>query len=456
MIMRKIWRYCIFILMFLICFFVLIACSQKSSTPQDKDENVVENENKDTEEPNIEPKEIVTIQIAYPFGEESFDNRFGPIDEALEHIEIEYVPYGATLESLENLFASNTLPDIFIGSIEPLQELDVIEPLDDLIEKHNFDLTALEPSLVEYIRAQDPQRRLLGFPDGTSYAATYFNKEIFDLFGVPYLNEDKQYTWYELLDIARQMTGERNGVQYVGIQIGWGSTPTWWEILHPLMQFAVNATDPETGEVLITEREEFYEYFNMMRELYNIPGIYGEHAHNQNLFAQRRAAIAVGANAQLQLFPEEDLDYIREIIEMLTYPVWESRPNTGPFLGTTPMVIANYSEHKDEAFEVFMEYASPEQQIPMIRTLSSATILVDRSVLEQVLIDVETYKGKNREALFKLQPAIYEEQISRWDRFVDYYSALTKLATTDIDVNTVLRELKEETEGKIKDAMEQQ
>ncbi|WP_062110028.1 ABC transporter substrate-binding protein [Bacillus niameyensis] len=442
-------RYGTFFMFLFICLSLMVACTQEGTKPVDK----VENEEPDDTE--VE-QELVTIQIGYPFGEESFNKRFGPIDEALEHIELEHVGFGNSVESLQELFASNTLPDIFFGSIEHFEEVEIIEPLDELAEKHNFDISKLEPSLVEFIRAQDSERRLVGFPDGTSYAATYYNKEIFDLFGVPYLDENKQYTWDELLDIARLMTGERNGVQYVGMQIGWGSTPTWWEILHPLMQFAVNATDPETGEVLLTEKQEFHQYFNMMHELYSISGIYGEHSHDQNLFAQRQAAIGIGANAQLNLFPEEDLEYIKENIGMLTYPVWESQPNIGPFLGTTPIIIANYSEHKDEAFEVLMEYASPEQQIPMIRNLSSATILNDRSVLEQVLIDVETYEGKNREALFKLQPAIYDGHISRWDRYVDYHSALTKLATSDIDVNTVLRELKEETEIKIKEAKEQQ
>src|SRR5690625_5269181 len=50
---------------------------------------------------NVNNKEPVTIQFAIPLGEEFFEGRFGPVNDKLEHINIEHVFYGNTLEALE-------------------------------------------------------------------------------------------------------------------------------------------------------------------------------------------------------------------------------------------------------------------------------------------------------------------------------------------------------------------
>lgn len=51
---------------------------------------------------------------------------------------------------------------------------------------------------------------------------------------------------------------------------------------------------------------------------------------------------------------------------------------------------------------------------------------------------------------FPADPAIGEEtQSGKWDGYVDFNGALDNLAETDMDIHSILRELKEESEAKI-------
>lgn len=150
-----------------------------------------------------------------------------------------------------------------------------------------------------------------------------------------------------------------------------------------------------------------------------------------------------------------DMEFQKDM-DMLPTPAWTDDPNTGPYLGSSPMVITNYSEHIDEAFQVLKEYVSPENQLAMVQNGSSASVLKDPDILEQFAIDNEHYDNKNRAAWFIGDPALYEETQSRWDFQVDINGALKKLAETNIDVNTLMRELEEESNAKIIDAMSQE
>lgn len=122
------------------------------------------------------------------------------------------------------------------------------------------------------------------------------------------------------------------------------------------------------------------------------------------------------------------------------------------------MIISNYSDHKDEAFQVLMEYVSKENQTQIAREMGSGVVLTDQEVLDQFGADIPDYEGKNIEAFFALEPAEYDGQQSLWDRYVNYSDeggALEKLAE-GIDINTILRETAEDAETKILEAQAQQ
>lgn len=424
--------------LFLVCIALIVISLLLSACANHKNVNGEEG----TE--NTEP---VTIQIAMA-SEEVFHDRFDHINESLENIEIEYIPYDSTQEGLEELFAGDVYPDIInqnFHRIGLLYDYDIVEPLEDLMDKHGVDLDHLRPSSVAFIQDLG-HGEMMGIPDGASHNALYYNKEIFDLFGEPYPDPEVPMTWEETFDLAKKLTGERNGVAYLGFQFHSGGG-VGGAAEYILRQYALNLTDPDTGEVLVADDPDIREYFDTMERYFSIPGV-PELDREGNLFPEQRVAMATWNNIALKNMDQQLIDKV----DMAPTPVRPNYPDRGPYLSTYPLVIANYSENKDEAFQVLKAYMEPEHQLPAVRSGSAVSILEDPSVMEEYASEVPAYEGKNRDAWFALEPAIFEEHFSYWNQYVSIGDALAKMRDEGMDVNTVLRELKEESEVKIEDA----
>lgn len=419
-------------------FTLMTSCSTNTDMHSESQENRLENDQQDNKEEHS--SEPVTIKIAIGWDDQIFDSRFGEIDKKLDNINIERIPFDTTWGGLEEIFASGVVPDIVVSihydTIKELLDADLIYPLDDLIANSDFNLEDLNPALVSYARSYDPEGRLIGMPDGVGFKALFYNKEIFDLFGIEY--PTKEITWYEALELAKQMTGERNGQKYTGLVFD--------EPKIPLEQWAVNPVDPDTDEVLLTKEPAFRKYYDLMRQYYSIPGIMDVGVEG-NLFYQGFAAMNAGWSATL-LGDWGDLEGNKGKIEIAPVPTWPELPGVHPYLTTTPMMIMKESKHVNEAFAVLLEYVSEENQPRISRKAGSGSVLQNKDVLSQYGADVPSYVGKNVDAFYEWTPAELERQ-SQWDRLVDY--KIDDFAKSDDDVITFLRKLQEELEVKIKD-----
>lgn len=407
----------------------------ETETPKTDDEGDDEVEVHDPS--NDEP---VTIVIAYQWGEAAFNDRYGPIEEYLGNVNIEFVPSNGTIGLFEEMFAEGTYPDIIVDqNVFALQDLGVIHPLDEMLENSTLDIDMFNQQLLDSLKAYDSEGRIIGLPDGTSNIGLYINREVFDLFGVEHPDPEIPMTWPEVMDIARKMTGELNGTQYVGL----ANMDTF-----TLDQFAPNRTDPDTGEVLINQNDAFRQYFTLVEEYYSIPGMNDDDIR-ANAFPERRAAMQTATQQALNWLSGGES---AETMDLVPYPVWPDMPNTGPLTGTTPMVITNYSENKEAALRVLEAYFEPEILLAQVRAGATAPPIDDLELQKQYAAEVEIYEGKNLDAYHVLQKAQPEERRSRWDGYVDLNSA-TQAIRDGTDVVTALRELEEESTIKIKDAM---
>lgn len=440
-------------LFFLILMISLItACSNESGTESENNNenennitnNLNEKDNKEDDSNNeSQSAEKTKITIAYQWNEASFYERFDPIEELLGNVEIEYVPTNGTKEGFEELFSAGIHPDIFMDqNLFALKELEVIYPLDSLIEKSDFNIDMIDKPLLDWISAYDDEERVIGLPDGTGNVALYYNEEVFDMLGEDYPDPLEPMTWNEVMDLNRRMTTVIDDVQYIGLDLG--IRP------FPLQQFEPNATDPDTGEVLVNEDEAFKRYFELYAEYHSVPGINEETL--ENAFLEKRAGMVIA----------QQVEGLRDYaggepggVELAPIPVWEDRPKIGPYTGTTPMIIAEYSENKELALEILEAYFDPEIILQPTKAAAVAPPLSDPEIYTQFATEHELYQGKNLDAFHVLETASPEERVSRWDDFVDIHSA-EKAIREGEDVVTVLRKLEEESEAKIKEAMSAQ
>lgn len=395
------------------------------------------------------PTEPVTIRVAQTWSDELFESRFGQIMEKHDHLTIEHVPFDNSREGLEELFAHDIDFDIILASdIALIEEYDIIYPLDDLVEKYGYDLDQLNPGLLNYIRSYTSGDELIGFPDGTSYRALFYNKEVFDKFGEQYPDPEVAMTWDETMELAARMTETRDGIDYVGLTFN----PQGTTRAAPLSQLGLNMTDPETGESLLMEEEGFHDYLSLMERFINIPGM-PNNAMESYVFGYKEAAMTIAYNIYLaQDWGDKEF---KKDMDLVPLPVWEDRPNTGHELGTWPLIINKHSENIDSAFQVLVEYVSKDNQLEIARNMGGGPVLVDEEVRSEFGALVPGYEGKNVAAFFAHDPVEMDVR-SRWDKYVNFFGkdGALDMLKDGVDINTILREIGEEAEAKIKEEME--
>ncbi|MFS0613079.1 ABC transporter substrate-binding protein [Lederbergia ruris] len=435
---------------FVLCIFslgmILSACS--GATESGKQQKEKEEKEEIITEVWDEEGEPTTVKVLYPWGEDAFEEQIvKPYKEEIpKNITIECVCEAAQLEPLQEMNAKGIVPDIIFANwgIEPLVELDMLEPVDEFVQKYDVDLEAFDQSVIASYRAMDPdgEGRLIGMPTFVDTLGLFFNKDIFDLFGVSYPDPEKPMTWAEVRDLAAKMTGERNGVQYRGLEMGEGLTS--FEATVPLKEFEMNWTDPETGEVILDESPEAKQYLDYMKQIYSIPGLYdpAKEARETDKFGEKTAAMAISWPGYFRWGlggePEE-----AKMIDVAPIPVWEEG-GVGPRKWAHPYVLNKYSENQDAGFQVMWAISRVDSLDPLKNP---------NSEFSEEHENYPIYEGKNMKAFWSYEGAMPPEQISKWDDYVDLAGSLEKLAEGNMDTNEFLRVLKEESEITIKEAM---
>ncbi|MGV2805514.1 extracellular solute-binding protein, partial [Clostridium perfringens] len=179
-----------------------------------------------------------------------------PIEDKLQaegkNITVHWIQGDSTSEALQELNASVVVPYIIYSSkgIDGLKELDMVEPIDDLMKIYEMDENSINPSVISLLRSYDDKGSMVGVPTFADTITLFYNKEIFDMFGVRYPTD--HMTWDETFELAKKLTGERNGVNYRGLEMGFTNSLTS-EALAPLKEIITNVVDPETDEVLLTK-----------------------------------------------------------------------------------------------------------------------------------------------------------------------------------------------------------
>lgn len=443
-------------LFFVLILSLLVACAddtgnngndENNNNNNDNNNNVV-NENNGNNVDEIEPQEDITLRMMIMVDNEVFNNRFKrQVEDKFPHITLELLEENPTeIDTIQELYSSGEQFDII--TVEPTMahiDIDTIMPIDDLIEKHNFDLSIFRDGMIEDLRAYDPlgEGNLYGLPLEIGLFALYYNKGIFDMFGVDH--PESGMTWNDALDLAKQLTQERDGIQYKGL----GFVP--WSSNVPFRQLSVPGTDPETGEVLFADHENTKMYFDFLDELRSIPGMQVTDADNPDGFdsGNQNIAMWVASITSLQGFVHaESIDF-----DLVTVPHWPDLPNQGPGQVGLSFNITKHSEHPDEAFEVLAYLASPEGQAILSQAGSPPTI-DDESIFDDFAqVTIEDYgKEYNVSAPFTQLLA----PMPPYSKYDDGYMGLmwqktNEFLASDQDPNTFIREMKEEYEGSVED-----
>ncbi|ALS23376.1 MULTISPECIES: ABC transporter substrate-binding protein [Paenibacillus] len=363
----------------------------------------------------------------------------GPIRAKYPNVTIERITPAATTTPEEVL--STHVPDIIFGSVQQrVIRTGAYQDLRELIKKHNFDESRLKPIGYNYIKeiTKGKGDAVLALPFNINQHVMYYNKDIFDKFGVPYPTE-KQLTWDEAVELGTKLTRTENGVHYIGLVVD--------NLTGLAKSLRLPYLDRQTGQAAL-DTPDWLRVFELQKRIFEIPGyITPEGTWNwtrDHFMKDQNIAIRVSWLANM-VGPLEELR--QQGVEFN----WDiaPAPNFSDQLGKTreaqihAIAINSQSQHKDEAFQVIAEILSDEGQ-RIIAKNGRVPAIINPELEKDYGADIPVLQGKTVQNVFVGEPLQehyihpYESEISK--RLLE---AAEDLAVKGLDVNSAIRKATE-------------
>ena len=393
----------------------------------------------------VEKHDPVTVTVGIPnsFLKVEEFNRYitEPVKKKYPWITVQQVTFEKG-SSLTELVSAGKTPDIVIhhnlGGMQEYFDMELTYSLSELIQKHKMDLSKFEPEALDAIKAAAQRDDLVGIPYTRHFPALYYNKDIFDKFGVSYPKDGM--TWDQVYELAKKVTRKEDNVQFRGLE------PNVTE--RPASQLSLPYVDPKTHKALINT-DPWKRVLEFMVKIHQIPGNQQITFHKDanSLFVKDRTLAMLTTNNILfdgNLHLNPDLNW-----DMVSYPTWPEAPGIGFRNDEHLMMITNTSKNKDAAFMVISTVVSDEVQTDLIKQ-GRLSILKDKKIRDAFGANLDFIKGKNMQAIYKTIPAKSftptKYDVTGMNAIND---ALKDVVTNGKDVNTALRQAEEKLNQKI-------
>jgi multiple sugar transport system substrate-binding protein len=391
-----------------------------------------------------EPAEIVFYSTNND-SVEGFDQRLGTsLRKKFPNYTIKYIQ-STKGNSLEELIAAGTRFDIFyqtIGNYEGAVFPNRIEyDMSELIAKHKVDLSRFEPTVMDALK-QTSNGKMYALPVITNNLLLYYNKDLFDKFGVAYPKNGM--TWEETSELSKRMSRTDEGTQYFGFT----HSP-----LHTIRmnQLSIPNADLKTNTPTINQDDRWSKFF---KTLFLDP--VQEAGYTQYL--QTTGKIP-GSNEFTKTKNVAMYVYIQGLMgawgdqvnyDVVSLPVFSDRPGIGSQSYPSYYGITNMAKNKDAAMEVLKYIVSDEYQTELVLR-GDMTVLNDPRVQKQ-LGQGTPYKDKNWQAAYYNKFAPFLPKGTYDAELVTIYGSMgIQLQTGKIDINTGLRQAAEQAQKKIAD-----
>jgi multiple sugar transport system substrate-binding protein len=339
---------------------------------------------------------------------------------------------------LDGLIASKAAIDLAqypLTNSAPLMELEFPLNLTSLVTKYHEDLSRFDPAAIKEFRSYSADGQLMALPFSQEMFVLYYNKDIFDKFGVAYPKQGS--TWDELIELSRKLTREQDGVQYKGLSPGLNINRIQTQLSNPFV-------DPKTQKSLVMSTPGWSKMFQTYLNVYSVPGNTPgngtqEFVDSKNL-AMFPHLLKAASNDNFQKGMKEGLK-----IGVTTFPVFKEAPDTGPGYFGNGLYIPKMSRYPDFAFQVMQYLLSDEVQIQLEKTGQGSALVspkVRNSLLEgnplakEIGFDISFVKGMKLASSY---------QKTQWDsqaaKIVN--DSISDVSSKKKDINTALREADE-------------
>jgi multiple sugar transport system substrate-binding protein len=380
----------------LLLFVWMAGCSGSSTSPTNSTNPTNSPETNKPGTVKVDNPEPVTVKIGLAQGgwlteEELKEYVMDPVKKKYPYITVERVVMEPDEENLQKLIAQGEHVDVYItssGRVGPFMVTGLAASMDELVKKHNFDLNKLDAGSVAMMK-DSSRGSLAALPYSSNISALYYNKDIFDKFGVPYPKNGM--TWDDAIQLAAKVTRSDGGINYLGLN--------GQDVWRTATQMEVGFVDPVSKKALVNS-DPWRKVFETFKKVYSIPGneyLNGGKAVNAFL-KDKRIAMFAGGN-MFQIIQESGMNW-----DMISYPTYKEKPGKRLAYDLHVMGIAADSKVKDAAFQVIATILSEEVQLDIARN-GRIAILNGDQFKKQYGENLPFLKGKNLQAIFSTKPA---------------------------------------------------
>ncbi|GAA3413037.1 ABC transporter substrate-binding protein [Paenibacillus hodogayensis] len=374
---------------------------------------------------------------------EGFDQRLGTsLRKKFPNYTIKYIQ-STKGNSMEELLASGTRFDIFyqtIGNYEGQVFPNRIEyDMSDLIAKHKVDLNRFEPTVMDALK-QTSNGKMYALPVITNNLLLYYNKDLFDKFGVPYPKDGM--TWEQTSELSKKLSRTDGGTQYFGFT----HSP-----LHTIRmnQLSIPNADLKTNTPTINQDSRWSKFFQtLFLDPVQEPGYAqylqttGKIPGSNEFVKSKNVAMYVYIQGLMGAWGDQ-VNY-----DVVSLPVFSDRPGIGSQSYPSYYGITKMAKDKDAAMEVLKYIVSDDYQTELVLR-GDMTVLTDERVRKQ-LGQGTPYKDKNWQAAYYNKFAPFLPKATYDAEVVTIYGNMgIQLQTGKTDINTGLRQAAEQAQKKI-------
>jgi multiple sugar transport system substrate-binding protein len=386
------------------------------------------------------PPEPVTLKfwVNATLPEEGFRKTIKePVEKKFPYITLEYV---SPTKSIEDLVVAHDVPDLIYHNgpsflLQDMVGLNLKYDMTEMAKKYKFDLSRLDPSLLDVVKQYTPDGEIIALPAIRQPIATVYNKDIFDKFGVAFPKDGM--TWDDAIQLGKKLARTADGVQVFGLKSSGESH---------LNRLRTHGFFDKNGAVNV-QTPEWVQAANTLKAIGDIAPegkMADSIASTPNFLKAQDTALYAGSLGDML----RDINKTNQLMnwDLVTYPVFKEAPDIGASALGLAYAMTATSPHKDEAFQVIAYLMSDEIQTLTMRAGIDISPLNDSKVLEMFAFDNPSVRAKNWRALVKLKAA--KLNITQYDDIANKVMTsklnVELLKNSGKDVNTLLREATEE------------
>jgi multiple sugar transport system substrate-binding protein len=400
-------------------------------------------ENTETVQISSEPVTLKFMVAHGAFTDENFESYFvEQLAKKHPNITVERVR-----GKLEDLIAAGETPDILMSGlpgIPALQELKVIDDLGPYIKKFKTDLSKYNPDAVDAIKTFSDKGDMLALPFRMNVPALFYNKDVFDIFGIPYPQDGM--TWEEATGLAGKLTRNEGNMQYYGLLVGGADRMAMGLVLPYVNKQTNNA---------VLETDEWQRLFNQYKAIYSLPGYIadGKVPTTVDKFIKQQT------NGMAAFWSADMFGELKKMAtngqqfnwDMATVPTFDKGKGYAWQVESQNFLISSTSKHKEQAFQVISYLVGEEIQKLQNKGGEVPVLRETGEIRKDFGTDLSFLKGKHTDALFMLPQGLHQH--TKYDQKARSFinAAAEETVTKGVDVNTSLRNAQEKLNQYIKD-----